>query len=57
MSADPAFESIRTAAYADARNTSIALLERLGMRLVATHDIEFKGELAPEHVYELESVS
>lgn len=48
----------RIEAYADARNTpSIALLERVGMRLVATHDIEFKGELAREHVYELESGS
>ena len=41
-------------AVADARNdTSIALLERIGMRLVLTQGARFKGEWCEEETYEL----
>jgi RimJ/RimL family protein N-acetyltransferase len=41
-------------AITDARNdTSIALLDRLGMRLVSTEGALFKGERCQEHTYEL----
>lgn len=39
----------------DARNVpSMRLLERLGMRRVATHDTVFRGEACVEHTYALE---
>ena len=42
-------------AIADARNQpSIALLERIGMRRVATERARFKGGWCDEHTYELE---
>ena len=42
-------------AIADARNQpSIALLERMGMRRVATERARFKGEWCDEHTYEME---
>ena len=42
-------------AIADDRNQpSIALLERIGMRRVATERALFKGEWCDEHTYELE---
>ncbi|MGH2595012.1 MAG: GNAT family N-acetyltransferase [Actinomycetota bacterium] len=41
-------------AITDARNdTSIALLERIGMQLVSTEGAFFKGERCKEHTYEL----
>ncbi len=41
-------------AITDARNdTSIALLERIGMQLVSTEGALFKGERCEEHTYEL----
>jgi RimJ/RimL family protein N-acetyltransferase len=41
-------------ATTDARNdTSIALLERIGMRLARTEGARFKGEWCEEHTYEL----
>jgi RimJ/RimL family protein N-acetyltransferase len=41
-------------AITDARNdTSIALLERIGMRLVSTQGARFKDERCEEHTYEL----
>ena len=44
-------------AITDARNdTSIALLERIGMRLISTEGALFKGERCQEHTYELPRV-
>lgn len=41
-------------AITDSRNdTSIALLERIGMQLVSTEGARFKGERCEEHTYEL----
>ncbi len=41
-------------AIVDARNApSIALLERIGMRLTTTEHVRFKGEWCDEHTFEL----
>jgi RimJ/RimL family protein N-acetyltransferase/SAM-dependent methyltransferase len=47
-------EARRILAIIDARNTSaIRLVERLGMRRIATADATFRGEPCVEHTYEL----